>query len=60
MLSLTEVKNEVVRVIGETCLTNKLNYVSNANPSLWGEQQPRNFLENSTILTLYKDITGKG
>lgn len=31
-----------------------------SNPSLWGEQQPRDWLEKNLILALFKDMSGDG
>lgn len=37
-----------------------LNYLEAHRPSLWGEEQPRNFLKRNLIMALYKDMENIG
>ncbi len=35
-------------------------YVKEANPVLWGEKKPANFLKHMVALTIYKDLHAYG
>jgi hypothetical protein len=54
------IKNKVISTLGENTFKIILQFAKNENPSLWGEQKPRNFLEINLVLTIYKDFSGMG
>jgi hypothetical protein len=54
------IKNKVISTLGENTFKNILQFSKNENPSLWGKQKLRNFLEINLVLTIYKDLTGMG
>lgn len=60
MKSFVNIKEEISDHIGSDVLEQILIFVSQAKPSLWGEQKPPAFVIEMTGLTIYKDITGTG
>lgn len=55
----SKIKVNVISRFTQPVISSMLSYLHNNPPSLWGEFQPRNYVEMNLILTLYKDRTGK-
>lgn len=60
MLTLREIREQVNRRIGASLTTRIIRFVATSGPRLWGERQPRDYLEANTLYTLYKDLFGIG
>lgn len=54
------VKQSVAKSIGESAFKKISTFVKGKKPSLWGEQQPHDYLEKYLVLALYKDLKGIG
>ena len=54
------IKEKVLSKIPSKILSKLVKFVQTCNLTLWGMTKPRNFVEASVFLTLYKDITGIG
>ena len=57
---LSEMKKTILKVVLSSLFDEIKCFVKEAKLSLWGENKPENHLEIMVILSLYKDITGKG
>ena len=54
-LTKSDVKKTVEKVVNKSTVDKMIDYLNKKNVPLWGADQPKNFLENNTLLTLYKD-----
>lgn len=48
------------RKFGSTAYSKLLKFIKKGKPYLWGETQPRDYLEKNLVATLIKDLEGKG
>lgn len=55
-----EIERDVISTISRPIFLEILGFVSDKNPTLWGEQQPRFFLRRHLILSMYKDMKNLG
>jgi hypothetical protein len=53
-------KKKFLKKISKSHFQDILKYVEKNQPKLWGRNKGRNFLSNSLLVTLYKDITHSG
>lgn len=60
MTSRNAIKKKLLSVCSEQTLKEMISYVENDPPSLWGMEKPPKFIGDMVILTLWKDLTGKG
>ena len=49
-------KQHVSQKIGTLAYNKIVKFVKTKRPNLWGEQQPRDYLERNLVLALYKDL----
>lgn len=54
------VEKKVKKAIGTMAFNFIVKYVESHKPDLWSDQKPRAFFKKATILSLYKDLSGKG
>ena len=59
-MNWTTVKAAVQEKIGDEAYSSLLSYLKDHTPALWGEDQPRTFLEKANAVALYKDLHGVG
>ena len=60
MVSFDQLRAKVVRRIPASAYGSMLRYLRRSRPSLWGAEQPPNFLEATLLYTLYMDIKNIG
>ncbi len=54
MADVSNLQKKIEKKLGNSVFNSVRAYVRRANPSLWGQQQPRNYLDNMLIFTLSK------
>src|SRR6266536_2030564 len=56
----TSLKSKIKSTFGNEAYNSLWKHIKEAKPNLWGEQQPRDYLEKTFVLALTKDLQGKG
>ena len=59
-ITITQLKTIVSKVVPKEKFGELLSYVTHAEPKLWGEDKPKNFIELTLYIILYKWLSGKG
>lgn len=59
-IPFAKVKREVARLIKRRTVESIKTYIAQHTPTLWGDQQPRDFVEKMVYLTLFKDLKAIG
>jgi hypothetical protein len=59
-MKLADARAEVDKSIGSDRVDHLVEFVRGRHPHLWGSEQPRSFVEVNVVLSLYKDLFGKG
>lgn len=58
--TFAQYKEEVIKKVKQDPYNKMLRYLRHSNPSLWGEIQEGDYLQQNLVLTLYHDLFGKG
>ncbi len=53
-------KTSVKSSLGSNAYNSLWKHIKKSKPGLWGEKQPRGYLEKTFVLALAKDLQGKG
>lgn len=60
IITVRSIKMEISRLLGCGILEEIMPYVQHQKPSLWGMEQPPDFLLHNVLITMYHDMSGSG